>query len=618
MRETNFIQQNKKKWKELESTMSKERKDPDKLKSLFVQITDDLSYSRTFYPNRSVRVYLNTLAQQVYYKIYKNKRSNRNRFLHFWSDELPYLVYQSKTAFLLSFGLFILAFAIGALSSAMDVEFPRIILGDQYVDMTLENIASGDPMAVYKQKGAFDMSLGITINNMLVALRTFVLGVFFAIGTVGILIYNGIMVGAFQYFFYEKGVFWESFLTIWTHGTLEISAIIIAGAAGLTMGSGLVFPGTYSRMQSFLVSARRGLKIMVGIAPIIIMAGFIEGYLTRYTETPDAIRFAFILLCLFSVLGYFVWYPFFHKKTVGFNVKPEGHKLAADGNYKIQFGTIKTTDRFFTDSFAIYKKQLAAIFKFSTIISGIGAILIYFSYGDSLSESFQFPANAMVFFSDPGTFIGQFFNYEKHPLLYPIQFILFGSMAYFSLGWMGKIKGKPSSKSTVMQILGIAVILGVLHFFFFSEASPSIIVFLLFLLITLWLPIFYFEQKNGFTSIGRTFNLLSGQFGTWLTFNFIVWLISLFFFGLIFSPFFYFYFEILSWNFQLDEVSAQVFLVTSLSFTILFSIGIILPLYFFGGVLLYDSLLEIKDAKNLLSQIKLIGESRKIRGLEKE
>ena len=59
MRETSFIKQNKEKWKEFESILEKKDKDPDKLNDLFIQITDDLSYSRTFYPNRSVRVYLN-------------------------------------------------------------------------------------------------------------------------------------------------------------------------------------------------------------------------------------------------------------------------------------------------------------------------------------------------------------------------------------------------------------------------------------------------------------------------------------------------------------------------------------------------------------------------------
>ena len=75
MRETNFIDQNKKKWKDFERVLDGQYKDPEKLKDLFIQVTDDLSYSRTFYSNRSVRVYLNNLAQRVFFSIYKSKKS---------------------------------------------------------------------------------------------------------------------------------------------------------------------------------------------------------------------------------------------------------------------------------------------------------------------------------------------------------------------------------------------------------------------------------------------------------------------------------------------------------------------------------------------------------------
>ena len=276
MRETKFIDQNKEKWEELEETMESRYYQPEKLLQLFVQILDDLSFSRTFYPNRSVRVYLNSLAQKIFFTIYKNRKSPFKRFSSFWIEELPQLVYESRKEFLLSFLIFAFSSLIGVLSTQMDPDFPTLILGEDYINMTLENIDSGDPMAVYKAKGAFGMSLGITINNLFVACLTFALGATY-LGAIIILVRNGIMVGVFQYFFIQKGLFYESFLTIWIHGTLEISAIIIAGAAGLTMGKGLVFPGTFRRIQAFQKSARRGLKIMVGIFPIFVAAGFIEG-----------------------------------------------------------------------------------------------------------------------------------------------------------------------------------------------------------------------------------------------------------------------------------------------------------------------------------------------------
>ena len=277
MRESSFIRQNKEKWEEFEGILENKYKDPDKLNDLFVQVTDDLSFSRTFYPNRSVRVYLNGLAQKVFFSIYRTKNSRRSRIFHFWLEELPKLVYEARREFRTAFLLFALAMAIGALSSAMEPEFLRTILGDSYVDMTLRNIESGDPMAVYKEKGAFGMSVGITANNIFVALLTFVSGVFYAIGTVGLLLQNGVMVGAFQYFFVQEGLFWESFLTIWLHGTLEISAIVIAGAAGLTMGRGLVFPGTLSWLKSFQQSAWRGIKSLMGTVPPFFIGGFFEG-----------------------------------------------------------------------------------------------------------------------------------------------------------------------------------------------------------------------------------------------------------------------------------------------------------------------------------------------------
>ena len=433
MRETNFIKQNKEKWKEFERTLAYNDKDPDKLNDLFVQITDDLSYSRTYYPNRSVRVYLNNLAQQVFYSIYKSKRVKFGRFLYFWTDELPQLVYNARVAFRASFAIFILSMLIGMLSSAMNPDFPRAILGDDYVDMTIANIESGDPMAVYKERGAFGMSLGITANNLYVAFLTFGLGIFFGIGSAGVLISNGVMVGAFQYFFIEKGIFLESFLTIWTHGTLEISAIIIAGAAGMTMGQGLVFPGTLTRLQSFQITARRGLKIMFGIAPIIVLAGFIEGYLTRYTETPDIIRGIFIFICFAFVVGYFVIYPVM-KARKGF-VKPvRDTELPPDDMQNMSFDRIKTSGEIFADIFVFYKKILREIL-WVALIAGLA--FCAFSFFTSLEETGALFSHPNYLFGAI-TVIDQYFINDALAFLPVTNVLIFTMVAFVPLTYLIK------------------------------------------------------------------------------------------------------------------------------------------------------------------------------------
>jgi uncharacterized membrane protein SpoIIM required for sporulation len=369
MKESKFIEQNKKNWQEFESDLRYKRNTATKLSRLFIQITDDLSFVRTFYKHRSVKIYLNGIAQYLFNDLYRNQTSNFKGFVKFWKFDLPMLIHDSKKEFRISFVVFLLAFSIGILSSLYDKDFARIILGDEYVKMTTENIKNNDPMAVYKKAHEADMFFGITINNLMVALSTFLLGVFLSIGSIFILIKNGVMVGAFQYFFIERGLFRESFLTIWQHGTLEISSIIIAGAAGITLGRGLIFPGTYSRMESFKISALQGLKIFLGIAPIIVIAAFIEGFLTRHTELSAGIRISVIAFSLFFILFYFVWYPWFlSKKHAGiqyFKEKP-GYKET----WKLDFSRILSAAEILGYTFKFITQR---IFWVIMVIAGISA-----------------------------------------------------------------------------------------------------------------------------------------------------------------------------------------------------------------------------------------------------
>ena len=120
---------------------------------------------------------------------------------------------------------------------------------------------------------------------------------------------NGIMLGSFLYFFYDNDLLWESTRTIWIHGTIEISVIVIASCAGMVLGNGLLFPGTYTRLDSFKRSFKAGLKIMVSTIPFFIVAGFLEGFVTRHTEMPDWLALLIIAASLFSILYYYVYYP---------------------------------------------------------------------------------------------------------------------------------------------------------------------------------------------------------------------------------------------------------------------------------------------------------------------
>ncbi|WP_456439969.1 stage II sporulation protein M [Psychroserpens sp.] len=310
MREAAFVKQNKDKWLRFESVLSNNNTiDPNELSDLYIEITDHLSYAKTFYRNSNTERYLNQIASQAHQKIYKTKKESKNRLISFFKTEFPMMFYQHHRELLISFLVFLLFCVVGAYSAATEGDFVRSILGDSYVNMTIENIENNDPMAVYKQMGEFNMALGITINNIKVALMAFAYGIMFGIGSLYIMMQNGIMLGSFQYFFYEKGLLWESVRTIWIHGTFEISVIVIAGCSGLVLGNGMLFTGTYTRLESFKRGVINGLKILISTIPFFVIAGLLEGFVTRHTEMPDWLAICIIGSSLFTIIFYYVIYP---------------------------------------------------------------------------------------------------------------------------------------------------------------------------------------------------------------------------------------------------------------------------------------------------------------------
>ena len=211
MREVAFIKRNKDKWLAFEQAiLGKIKKNPDDLAGLYIQLVNDLSFAQTYYPKSKTVIYLNHLAATAYLKY--------------------------------AFALFFIAVSLGVLSASYDESFVRLILGDDYVDMTLANIKTGDPVAVYKSGSNWGSFIGITMNNLQVGLKCFVYGVTGGLGTVYIMLSNGIMLGSFQTFFAQEGVFWASVRGIWIHGAMEIFAIVIETMAGLVLGASILFP----------------------------------------------------------------------------------------------------------------------------------------------------------------------------------------------------------------------------------------------------------------------------------------------------------------------------------------------------------------------------------------
>ena len=212
---------------------------------------------------------------------------------------------------------------MAAFSAANDQQFVRGVLGNAYVEMTEQNIAKGDPFGVYKDQNPLSMFLWIAVHNIKVSFTIFVSGILAGLGTIWLMFNNGVMLGAFQYYFFSKGLGWQSVLVIWIHGTLEISSIIIAGAAGMVLGKSLIFPGTYKRLPSLMKGAGDGFKMMIGLVPIFIMAAFLEGFVTRYSQMPVWLSLLILISSAAFIIWYFVVYPIrlSHKDQIVQSVK---------------------------------------------------------------------------------------------------------------------------------------------------------------------------------------------------------------------------------------------------------------------------------------------------------
>jgi uncharacterized membrane protein SpoIIM required for sporulation len=316
VKESAFIQQNKEKWREYEALLRDKNARSDlKLADAFEGITDDLVYARTHFRHRSVRVYLNHLAKRLFSQLHRKRRDKWQDVLSFVHLKFPVAMWAARYEILLSFLLFAFSFLIGWLSSHQDPSFDELILGERYVRMTEANIASGDPMAVYKTSQPDRMFLFIFLNNLWVDFLTLCSGILFGLGTFFILLRNGIMIGSFQHFFVARGYTIESLNTIWMHGTLEITAIILSGAAGFSLASGLIYSGHRSRMDALRLSAAKAIYLLVGIIPITFMAALIEGYLTG-AELPELFRWLLIAISFVGVMGYFVVFALYRGRQL--------------------------------------------------------------------------------------------------------------------------------------------------------------------------------------------------------------------------------------------------------------------------------------------------------------
>ncbi|CAG9623576.1 stage II sporulation protein M [Sutcliffiella rhizosphaerae] len=297
-----FIKQHREQWKELESILKDLHKKRnitneklDTFHQLYQKAAQNLSYSQTHFPSEEVTPYLNELVAKSHNLLYKDQISSWKQAGHFFGYRFVGLLAEQWKFVVIA----MLLFTIGGLGSFFAViEDPLYIYSILSVDMA-QNF---DPEKIGMNDGLVDaplMSASITTNNIQVAILAFAGGITFGILTVYILIYNGIIVGAIAALFWHHNKTYEFWAYIVPHGMIELTAIFIAGGAGLLMGYKLFVPGEYSRGYQLKVNAKRSVLLLLGTIPLFIIAGAIEGFITPAKISLEAKY----LVALLTVVG---------------------------------------------------------------------------------------------------------------------------------------------------------------------------------------------------------------------------------------------------------------------------------------------------------------------------
>ncbi|GAB5465657.1 MAG: stage II sporulation protein M [Candidatus Kapaibacteriales bacterium] len=311
MTEGRFANTNRESWGQIAQDVQDERlEDGENTAKNYIKVNNDLSFARTFYPESGVSNYINSVAAKLHTAIHSNEITPWRDIAKFWRYYIPSASYTIRKYILSALIIFTLGVAIGFGTSEIDPDFPRAVMGDGYVNMTEENIRQDKPMDVYSSMESDYMFVAITTNNIRVSFLAFVAGMLFSIGSAIILLSNAVMLGSFHHIFYEYGILLESMKTVYVHGAFEISAIVVAGGAGMALGASFMFPGTYSRTRSFLRGAKSAASVIVGLLPVFMIAGFLESYVTRYTNMPDWLFAVIIFGSLIVFWWYFFAYPY--------------------------------------------------------------------------------------------------------------------------------------------------------------------------------------------------------------------------------------------------------------------------------------------------------------------
>jgi uncharacterized membrane protein SpoIIM required for sporulation len=263
------------------------RSELQELALLYRQVASDLSTLRQDATSAALAAQVNHLLARAHHIIYSSRRSSWRGFFLFLRDGYPRVFRQqigyifAALVLLLLGTLMAVAFTLANPRFATPILGPSIMASIERHEMWTQSIVSVAPRA----------ASAIMTNNLSVSFTAFAGGLLFGFGSVYLLFFNGLMLGAVAVACQQAGMSVPLWSFVVPHGSLELPAIVIAGAAGLRLGAGMLFPGIYAWKDSVARAGAEAVRLVSGTIPMLFIAGCLEGFFSP-SAAPVALKFS--------------------------------------------------------------------------------------------------------------------------------------------------------------------------------------------------------------------------------------------------------------------------------------------------------------------------------------
>ncbi len=257
---------------------------------LYRDVSADLARLRALEADPHLVNEINRLVARAHGQIYRGARRKSYSLLQFFLVRYPRLFRETGRFTFASFLICVLFAGLAYRTVQSHPELVADVMGPMIGAEVRGEKTAQDIKARFRMVSSPILSSAVTGNNIMVALKAFALGITFGIGTVFVLMYNSMMVGGIAGAYAKSGVAKDLWMTLLPHGALELSAIVVAGGAGLLLGYSLWCPGQRTRRRALREDALKAVQLAVGLIPAFIVAGFFEGFITPSDRMPEPLK----------------------------------------------------------------------------------------------------------------------------------------------------------------------------------------------------------------------------------------------------------------------------------------------------------------------------------------